>query len=591
MVEGAKRDTWGGKAEFLLSCIGYAVGLGTIWRFPYVCYQGGGAAFLIPYTIYLLLFGIPLIMLEMGLGQFSNKGPIGVWEISPLFKGVGYAMCIICGITSVYYNVIISWTLYFFTQSFRSPLPWSNCNNTWNNPETCRVVFSRNSTDNFTISKTCEVNQTIIQTPSEQFWERNVLQLSSGIENLGGLKKTWHLFLANAVAWILVFLCLIKGIKSSGKVVYITVTFPYIVLITFFIRAVTLDGASDGLWFYFVPKWSKLLDFEPWSKAAMQLFYSMGAAWGSLITFSSYNKYKNNFYRDAIIVGLTDTLTAIFAGMVIFCIIGFMSKQTGLDIEDVVVQGPGLVFVVYPEAITQFPGPKNFWAVLFFIFLFTVGIDSQFGMIETMMTTLVDELPKKASKAKIFLTMFVCFVGLILGIPCVTQGGMYFLHIMDWYASTFSLMIISFIECVVIAWIYGVNKFRSDTASMLGHNLSMYWIFSWKFISPALILFVFISAVVKHKSVTYGCYVYPGWAVSIGWMFALCSILVIPAVAVYSILCHAKGTFVQRVKMLLRPTDNWKPAIDEEQEPHEHQKLSESAFNNSDSGEVTNSKA
>jgi len=210
--------------------------------------------------------------------------------------------------------------------------------------------------------------------PSEEFWENNVLRISDGIEDMGGIR--WELFGCLAFAWVLVFVCLIKGIKSSGKVVYFTATFPYMVLLALLIRGATLPGAIDGVKFYVIPQWHKLASLKVWGEAAMQIFYSVGAAWGALITMASYNKFNNNCYRDARLIPVINCGTSIFAGFVIFSIIGFMAHETGSTIHNVVRQGPGLVFIVYPEAIAKLPLPQ-LWAVVFFMMLLSIGLGSQ----------------------------------------------------------------------------------------------------------------------------------------------------------------------------------------------------------------------
>lgn len=137
----------------------------------------------------------------------------------------------------------------------------------------------------------------------------------------------WKIAIALCIAWVLVYMCMIKGIASSGKVVYVTATFPYIVLIIFFFRGITLHGMSDGLRHLFTPTWHIILDPVVWLEAGTQIFFSLGLAFGGLIAFSSYNPVNNNCYRDAIMVSMTNCLTSMFAGIVVFSIIGFKATM------------------------------------------------------------------------------------------------------------------------------------------------------------------------------------------------------------------------------------------------------------------------
>ncbi|XP_042898063.1 sodium- and chloride-dependent glycine transporter 1 isoform X2 [Parasteatoda tepidariorum] len=515
------RGTWGRQLDFFLSCVGYAVGLGNIWRFPYLCYQSGG--------------------------------------------GLGYGMVLISGIVCIYYNVIIAWTLYYMYHSYS--VQWSTCGNWWNTPNcvegTARyknnTVIDSNSTLNYEpITLSSITTNSTKTTSSEEFWLFNVLQQSSGIDDLGGI--LWPLVLTLFIAWLVVFLCLLKGVKSSGKVVYVTATFPYVVLVCLLIRGITLPGAMNGILFYLSPRWELLLSFKVWGDAATQIFYSVGGAWGAVITMSSYNKFSNNVYRDSILIPIINCGTSIFAGFVVFSIIGFMAYETGKSIEEVVSQGPGLAFVVYPEAVSRLP-LSPLWAFLFFIMLFSIGLDSQFGMFETMVSAFVDKFPI-LQKRKALFTAALCFVMFLLGLPCVTQGGMYVLQLMDWYSAAFSLMIISLLELICISWIYGVDRFMQDISLMIKRPPPTWFKLCWCYITPGTIICLLLFIVINHKPVTYGTYEYPGWSIALGWMIALCSILPIPVIAVVQVL-KAKGTFKQRVISCLQPTYDWGPALEE----------------------------
>lgn len=383
-IMGEKRDVqavkarggWQGKLDFILTCIGYAVGLGNIWRFPYLCYKSGGGAFFIPYIIFLLLCGFPLFFLEVSFGQFSSLSPVTIWRICPLFKGVGMGMVIVSAIVCIYYNVIVAWTIYYLFMSFRTTLPWSTCGNSWNT-ENCvaGIGGALNGSSNFTGLK----NTTKV-TASEEFWENHVLELTDSIEDSGYLR--WQVFICLSIAWLCVFLCLFKGVKVLGKVMHFAAPFPYLVLLVLLIRGVTLPGSIEGIKFYIVPRWEKLADYQVWGDAALQIFYSVGMAWGGIITMASYNNFKNNAYRDAMLVPIINCGTSIFAGFVIFSVLGFMAHTAGTTVDEVVKQGPGLTFVAYPEAVSKLP-ISPLWAVLFFLMLYTIGLDSQTGEAET----------------------------------------------------------------------------------------------------------------------------------------------------------------------------------------------------------------
>ncbi|XP_060600732.1 sodium- and chloride-dependent GABA transporter 1-like isoform X2 [Ruditapes philippinarum] len=588
-----EREGWKGTMDFILTCIGYAVGLGNIWRFPYLCYKSGGGAFFIPYVIFLCLCGIPLFFMETVYGQFSSLSPIAIWNISPMFKGVGIGMVIVSGLVCVYYNVIVAWTLYYLFMSFRAVLPWSTCGNWWNTDhcldvERSVVMAGRNASHDSNSTSlisnlTAGANYTLLGnatwltgntsglirkedliSSSEEFWENHVLQLTDGIETLGGLR--WQLVITLALAWICVFFCLFKGVAVLGKVMHFCAPFPYLVLLVLLIRGVTLDGAIDGIKFYIIPRWEKLATFQVWGDAALQIFYSVGMAWGGIITMASYNDFKHNVYRDAMLVPFINCGTSIFAGFVIFSILGFMAHETGKSVEDVVTQGPGLTFVAYPEAVSMLP-ISPLWSVLFFLMLFIIGLDSQFGMFETCLSAFMDEFPKTLRKRRVLVSAIACFIEFLLGLPLITEGGIYVLQIIDWYCASFSLMLISFTECVAIGWVYGVDRFYRDIELMIGYQPNGMWKVAWKYVTPLVILFVWLFSIITLGPVTYGGKAYPEWAVTFGWCLGSVSIIPIPACAIYQLL-KADGTFMERLRKITTPSKKWGPRKDEHRQEY-----------------------
>ncbi|XP_054905309.1 sodium- and chloride-dependent GABA transporter ine [Poeciliopsis prolifica] len=544
---GAQRPTWSGQLDFILATVGYAVGLGNVWRFPYLCYNSGGGAFIIPYLVMVFLCGIPLLFMEFAVGQFTRLGPVHAFaKICPLSKGVGLATVVISFVFCTFYNVLMGWAFFYLFNSFRGTLPWSSCNNTWNVVGNCSSGFPGNATH--------------LQSSSQQFFDHKLLGKTSGIEEAGGLQ--WEAFGCLLLSWIIIYLCIFKGVKSTGKVVYFTAVFPYFILFALLINNVQLPGAKEGILYFITPVWSKLFEIKVWVNAAAQVFNSLGVAFGCMISMASYNKFyqwtaKFNllFCRDVLIISLVNSFTSILAGLVIFSAIGYMSFKHNLPVDNIATDGPGLVFVVYPEVLSTMPG-YQIWAPLFFIMLLCLGLDSQFGNVEVVVTFLKDEFGVKVLrylKREELLVLVVCFVGLLLGIPHVTQGGIYVFQLMDHCTGVVSLIFLAFFEVVAVCWIFGVSRLSLMVKRMRGESPSLFFRLCWVLFCPLLILSILVTSIVQYMPPRYGEYMYPLWAELVGWVISLVSIVWIPLCAVHEIY-NSKGSLLQRIKNALAPT-------------------------------------
>ncbi|CAK9297661.1 unnamed protein product [Gordionus sp. m RMFG-2023] len=540
------RGLWGHKIEFLLSCLGYAVGFGNIWRFPFKCYDNGGGAFLIPYCLVLFAAGLPLFLMELALGQYSSLGPFKLFQkFSPAFSGIGMAMIIVSLLVSIYYNMILAWTLFYLANSFTAVLPWSHCDNWWNTANCFDAFKARECSSKhmiylkghcFNVSH----NQSDVDlyefgrkdSPAEEYFNNRMLKISDGLENMGQVQ--WELVLCLFFAWCGVFFCLMQGIKTTGKVVYFTALFPYVILIVLLVRAVTLKGASNGLIFYMRPDWVKLVQFKVWKEAFLQIFYSLGPAFGCLMTISSYNSFHHDIYRDGMIVGLLNSGTSIFAGSVVFSIIGFMAHDQDTSVDKVIHSGLGLAFVAYPTAISRLAW-SPFWSVIFFLMLISIGLDSQFAMVETILTMLYDQWPGALRPRKILVSAITCFLFFLSGIPLTMNGGIYLFSLMDNYSAGWPLLFIGLIECVIVAYIYGIEKFLKDIEIMIGYRVNIWWKLCWKYIAPASTLLFLLYDWVSSSGLSYGdFYIFPPWAISLGWCMAIFPVSFIPGLLIYN---------------------------------------------------------
>ncbi|KAM9361732.1 sodium- and chloride-dependent neutral and basic amino acid transporter B(0+)-like [Symphorus nematophorus] len=569
--ENTERGNWASKKEYILSTIGYAVGLGNIWRFPYLAYKNGGGAFLIPYFVMLVVTGIPLFFLESAFGQFCSQGPINIWRAVPLLQGVGIGMVMVTVIVSVYYNVIIAYSLYYMFASFQSPLPWSNCFS-WadSNCSDTHTVYCNVSgvvVANWTQeNRTCPSSNMItvpVQSPSEQYWDRMALQRSSSLDETGPV--VWHLALCLLLSSLIVAAALIRGIKSSGKVVYFTATFPYVVILILLIRGVTLEGARDGIEFYVGSQsnLTKLTEAQVWKDAATQTFYSLSIGWGGVMTLASYNNFHNNVFKDSFIVTLTNAGTSVFAGFAIFSILGHMAHIYKMPVGEVVKEGFGLAFIAYPDALSKLP-ISPLWSFLFFFMLLTVGLDSQFAGIEVITTCLLDAFPKIFKSKRALSTITTCSILYFLGLPCVTRAGIYWVTLMDQFAATWVLLFLVLFEIIGVCYIYGGNRFIKDIEMMLGNKSFIFWLWwrlCWFILSPCIIVVILVWSLMSFTRPSYGPVQYPDWGLALGWCITAFILLWIPGIAVYK-LTRAEGSLWKRLKSLCSPAEEWHPYLD-----------------------------
>uniref|UniRef100_W5N3P1 Transporter n=1 Tax=Lepisosteus oculatus TaxID=7918 RepID=W5N3P1_LEPOC len=547
-----ERGQWANKREFILAVAGNIVGLGNVWRFPYLCYKNGGGAFLIPYVLFLFTCGIPVFLLETALGQYTSQGSITCWKkICPLFEGIGCCTVVIMIYTSTVYIIIQAWALFYLFSSFSSELPWDSCRNTWNT-DACVEFDKQNLTSNGTEAE--RATSAVME-----FWNRRVLGISGGIDELGSLR--WELALCLLLAWIICYFSVWKGVRSSGKVVYFTATFP---------------GAVDGLVFYLYPDVTRLTDPQVWMDAGTQIFFSYSVCLGLLIALSSYNKYNNNCYRDTLYLCLLNSATSFVAGFAVFSVLGFMAYEQGVDISLVAESGPGLVFILYPRAVAMMPLPQ-LWAVCFFIMVLLLGIDTEFVGIETVMTTIVDLFPavfRRGYRRELLLLLF-CVVCFLLGLLMVTEGGIYIFQLVEYYACNGAcLLFVAIFQTICIGWVYGADLFCANIEDMIGCRPLAVFRYCWRYITPAvctliiksykkktgcldampttsfplfisLLQGIFIFSLVKHTPLKFNnTYVYPDWAYVLGWFFALSSVTCVPLVMLYK-LTRTAGTLRQ----------------------------------------------
>uniref|UniRef100_A0A665T524 Transporter n=1 Tax=Echeneis naucrates TaxID=173247 RepID=A0A665T524_ECHNA len=562
--EASGRPKWENKAQYILTCVGFCIGLGNVWRFPYLCQSHGGGAFLIPYLILLVLEGMPLLLMEFAIGQRLRKGSVGVWRsISPYLTGIGIASMLVSFLVGLYYNTLIAWIMWYFFNSFQDPLPWSQC---------------PLNDDGTGFVPECQQSSTI-----DYYFYRVTLNSSATITDSEGLH--WPIVICLLAAWTVIAICCIRGISTSGKAVYITAILPYIVLAIFLIRGMTLKGALSGIKFLFTPKVGELSKPTTWLDAGAQVFYSFGLAWGGLISFSSYNPVHNNCMQDAVILTAITGFTSVYAATVTYSIIGFRATEKydncisenimkllnafELPEENITtsnyetmfthlngsypeivliftvfaqgVEGTGLAFIVFTEAITKMPGSPA-WSVLFFVMLLCLGVSTLIGNIEGVVVPLKDLNVFPKSWPHEALTGTTCVVAFIISLMFAQPSGLYWVTLFDNFAGSVPLLTIGLFELLAVVYVYGID--RSDLKFLVGHRPSIFWQVSWRLITPSIIVVILVFYLVTQvqEKLTYlvwdpnsfpslASVPYPSWISAVIFLLAGAPCVAIPLYA------------------------------------------------------------
>ncbi|XP_066249189.1 sodium-dependent nutrient amino acid transporter 1-like [Euwallacea similis] len=507
------RASWDKPIEFLMSCIAMNVGLGNIWRFPFVAYENGGGAFLIPYVLVLLLMGRPMYYLEACLGQFVSRGNVKMFEnLAPALKGVGFGQLIGTICVATYYCSLMALTLFYLINSFNADLPWASCKPEWANISWVKdgnvTCISSTSNENGGSGGT-EVSS------AELYFRIEVLKESVDIADGIGAPD-WQLTLCLLASWIVTFCICARGVHSSGKASYFLAIFPYVVLFALLIRAVTLEGSGTGILYFITPDWAKLLDAKVWYNAMTQCFFSLNIGFGSVSMYASYNGFRHNVYRDAMVVTTLDTCTSLLAGTIIFGILGNLASKMKVEVSEVVKSGgTGLAFISYPEAIARFEAVPWLFSILFFVMLFVLGVGSLVALQACAFTVIMDSFPKLKTW---HVSLATAIGGFLIGLVYVTPGGQWIFTMVDFYGGTFIFYVMNIFEVISVIWWYGLENICQDIEFMTKRKPGVYWRFCWCIIIPVVLIFVLSYFLANYEALQYENKEYPSNIIAWGWV-------------------------------------------------------------------------
>lgn len=426
--------------------------------------------------------------MELAVGQYHRLGYITIWEkVCPPLKGIGYAMLIINFYVLSYYNTIIAWAVHYCLASFRSVVPWTYCENSWNT----QYCYSLQSHTNANISK----NESC--SAADEYFERRLLKshLSSSINHLGSLQ--WELVGCSMIVFLVIYLSIFKGVKTAGKAIWFTAIAPYVILAILLMRSLTLDGIFEGLKYYVKPSFKRLRDYSVWQAAAVQIFFSLGPGFGVLISYASFSDTRDNVSSTALIASLINCCTSLLYGTVVFAGLGYLSYRLSKDVEQLTGNNTGLVFVIYPEILASMDGAPIL-SILFFVMVFTLGIDSVFAGAEGVYTAIADEFPIVARRPRLS-RAFVILIPFLASMPTLTYGGKYVVNFMDYFGTSPSIMFVVLCELMATVWLYGFDKFSDNVETMTGRRPSLYWRITCRYIAPTILLVLYLFSFIQFN--------------------------------------------------------------------------------------------
>ncbi|TLS38822.1 sodium-dependent transporter [Pseudalkalibacillus caeni] len=468
------RAQWGTRAGFILAAVGSAIGLGNIWRFPYIAYENGGGAFFLPYLFALLTAGIPILILEFTLGhKFRGSAPLSLSRLNKKAEWLGWWQVFISFVISTYYAVIIAWAMSYAVFSFK--LSWGD--------DTEGFLFG----DYLKVADPGQVGSLVpgVLIPLVLVWVITLGILFKGIK---------------------------KGIEVANKIFIPALVVLFLIIV---IRALTLEGAATGLDALFAPNWNRIMDGEVWVAAYSQIFFSLSIAFAIMITYSSYLPKKSDITNNAFITGFSNSGFELLAGIGVFSALGFMAAQQGVDVSEVAGAGIGLAFAVFPAIINQMPVMSELFGFLFFTSLVLAGLSSLISICETYIAGFQEKFNISRNKAVLYGGGLSAIISLLFA----TRGGINFLDVVDHFVLSMGVGLSGLVEVILIAWVFrklGAMKGHANEISDI--RLGSWWTICLGVVTPIILGYMMIQSIWVDIKEPYGGYpgdflIYSGWLI------------------------------------------------------------------------------
>ena len=483
--DDSHRGSFSSRRVFILAAVGSAVGLGNIWRFPYVAYENGGGSFILPYLVALITAGLPFLLLDYALGhKYRGSAPLTFARMFRPSEGIGWWQVGICAVIAIYYAAVVAWALSY-------------------------TFFS--------------VNQSWGDDPEAFLFEGYLQAGDPGVS----ANIVPGVVLPLAVVWIIVLIIMALGVqKGIGATAVVFIPLLMVVFGFLVVRALFLPGAMTGLNALFTPNWSVLTQTSVWAAAFGQIFFSLSVGFGIMITYSSYVARKTDMTGSAMVVGFSNSSFELLAGIGVFAVLGFLAQASAVGVDEVVTQGLGLAFIAFPAIINEAPA-GGLIGLLFFGSLLLAGLTSLVSVMEVVISGFRDKFELTRKQATLFVGVPAAVVSMLF---FSTSSGVYVLDIVDHFINRFGILLAAVVSMIVVAWVAralpGLVRHMNRYGSI---PLGQWWIVLVSVVIPVMLGFVLVQEFIDVVRSPYGDY--PAWMLWVfGWGVVL-GVVVFAAIA------------------------------------------------------------
>lgn len=458
-----QRENWSSRSAFILAAIGSAVGLGNIWRFPYVAYENGGGAFLLPYLVALFTAAIPLLFLDYAVGhKYRSAPPTAYKRMVKSAEVIGWWQTLVSLVIAIYYAGVLTWAGSYTVFSFGQQ-------------------WGANTKD---------------------FFLKDFLHHSSELSS----QHVPHLLLGLIIVWTIALLIMFGGIKKGVELAN-KICIPLLLLMFGFmvIKAVTLPGASVGLNAFFTPNWSAMINPKVWLAAYGHVFFSLSVGFGIMVTYASYLNKNTNLTGSGLVVGLANSSFEILAGIGIFSAIGFMAQATGTDVSEVAEKGVGLAFFIFPKIISTMGKSGDLVGFLFFGSLVVAGISSLVSILEVPISSFQDKFGWSRKKS---VTMIGGGAALISIAMFSTVNSLTFVDIIDHFANNIGIVFGGLLSIIWVTWFNRqlIPDLTSHVNRISSIKLGNIWSLMLTVVTPVVLTIVLIMSIKTLIEEGYGGY-------------------------------------------------------------------------------------